>query len=287
MYKLSITEQLCYSTSRIDTIYENGASGSGTGFFYNIRGTKGTIPLIITNKHVVETAIKGIIHFTRADNDGNPLHANHFPFLFEELFAHRWIFHPDPNVDLCAMPIGSLLDYLQTSGKKVFYKGFDGSQIPTEEQANSLDAVENILMVGYPNGIWDSTNNMPIVRRGITATKFSLDYLGKREFLIDAACFPGSSGSPVVICDIGGYTDKHGTLNWGQSRFYLLGVLYAGPQLTVEGEIRVVTIPNLQQKPLVISQIPNNLGFVIKSNLLSDFDDMFLEWVKDSHLLNR
>ena len=57
MNTLSINVQICYCTTRIDTSYENGSSGSGTGFFYNIRGTKGTIPLLITNKHVVETAI--------------------------------------------------------------------------------------------------------------------------------------------------------------------------------------------------------------------------------------
>lgn len=52
-------------------------------------------------------------------------------------------------------------------------------------------------MVGYPDGIWDEFNNQPIVRRGITATHPKNDFNGKGEFLIDAVCFPGSSGSPV------------------------------------------------------------------------------------------
>jgi hypothetical protein len=50
-----------------------------------------------------------------------------------------------------------------------------------------------------------------------------------------------------------------------------LGILYAGPQLTVKGDVKVVTIPNLQQKPISVSHIPNNLGYVIKSELLLDF----------------
>ena len=55
-------------------------------------------------------------------------------------------------------------------------------------------------------------------------------------------------------------------MNWGKSRVYLLGILYAGPQLTVTGEIKVVTIPNVQQKALSVSHIPNNLGYIIKSS---------------------
>lgn len=143
--------------------------------------------------------------------------------------------------------------------------------IPKHADLKSLDAIENVVMIGYPNGLWDSVNNMPIVRRGITATPVYLNYEGKREFVIDAACFPGSSGSPVLICDIGGYTDKKGTLNLGHPRIMFLGILYAGPQLTVAGEIKIVTIPHVQQRAVSISSIPNNLGFIIKSECVLDF----------------
>lgn len=51
----------------------------------------------------------------------------------------------------------------------------------------------------------------------------------------------------------------------------LLGILYAGPQLTVTGKIEVVTIPNIQQKLMSVSHIPNNLGYIIKSDTLLDF----------------
>lgn len=60
-------------------------------------------------------------------------------------------------------------------------------------------------------------------------------------------------------------------MNWGASRIILLGILYAGPQLTVTGEIKVVTIPNMQQKALAVSHIPNNLGYIIKSERILDF----------------
>ncbi|MEB0261247.1 MULTISPECIES: hypothetical protein [unclassified Mucilaginibacter] len=89
--------------------------------------------------------------------------------------------------------------------------------------------LEEILMVGYPNGIWDQINNKPILRRGITATHPNFDYNGQKEVMIDTACFPGSSGSLVFIFNEHGYQDKKGNITLGSSRVYLLGVLFARP----------------------------------------------------------
>ena len=130
-------------------------------------------------------------------------------------------------------------------------------------------------MIGYPNGIWDEKNNMPIVRRGITATNPKHDYNGLPIFVIDCACFPGSSGSPVLIFDQGGYLDAKGNLNLGGGRVILLGVLFAGPQHVAEGEIQTIEVP-LAQVPISLSKIPNNLGFVVKSQKIADFRKMLI-----------
>src|SRR5687767_4257067 len=102
--------------------------------------------------------------------------------------------------------------------------------------------LESITMVGYPNGLWDQANNLPIFRRGVLATDYKRDWNGRKEFLIDAACFPGSSGSPVMLFDVGSYHNRQG-MHVGGSRIKLLGVLYAGPQHTVKGEVKIVHVP--------------------------------------------
>lgn len=271
MDKLSIMEQLCFSTTRIETKDANGNDYSGTGFFFSYKLNESKIvPLIVTNKHVVRGMTTGMFILTKADANGKPIHKDHFQIQIDK-FEQSWFFHPDNNVDLCVLPVANILNIAQAHGVSLFYRSFDETIIPNKEQLNTLDAVEEILMIGYPNGLWDSVNNMPIVRKGITATDIKFDYDGRKEFLIDAACFPGSSGSPVLICNIGGYRDKQGNLNWGNSRFFLLGILYAGPQLTVTGDIKVVTIPNMQQKALAVSHIPNNLGYIIKAERIMDF----------------
>jgi len=60
----------------------------------------------------------------------------------------------------------------------------------------------------------------------------------------------------------------------GSSRIKLLGILYAGPQHTAEGDVRVVVVPT-QQKAVAVAGIPNTLGIIIKAEQLLDFEGMF------------
>jgi len=58
----------------------------------------------------------------------------------------------------------------------------------------------------------------------------------------------------------------------GANRIILLGVLFAGPQATATGEI--IMTPNLL-RPITVSQIPNNLGLIIKSERILEMEKLF------------
>lgn len=146
----------------------------------------------------------------------------------------------------------------------MFYLGFDDSAVPTTEGLGKLAAAESVLMVGYPNGLWDDTNNLPLLRRGITASHPAIDFKGRPEMMVDIACFPGSSGSPVVIVDDGGHWNKFGHLVGGNGRLMLLGVLYAGPVMTQEGEIVVEPVPT-QLAAKARTTLMIHLGYLIKA----------------------
>ena len=92
--------------------------------------------------------------------------------------------------------------------------------------------------------------------------------------MIDAACFPGSSGSPVFILNEGGYRDKNGNTYLGSTRLLFMGTLYAGPQHTATGEVKIIDVPSVQ-KQTTISLIPNNLGLVIKSSRVRELEQLF------------
>lgn len=277
---LSISEQLMYATVRIECVLGDGNGSVGTGFFFRFLD-KGDdhVPAIVTNKHVVEGATQGRILMTHADENGNPINTQHLPIDFEN-FQQRWIYHPEPDVDLCILPIAPIIQEIHNMGHKVFYVALSPNLIPTAQQLSELGAIEEITMIGYPNGIWDRVNNLPIIRRGITATHPNFNYNGKEEILIDAACFPGSSGSPVLIANQGSFSDGEGLVLG--TRVIFLGILYAGPQFTSTGEIIMMNIPT-SPRPISVSQIPMNLGFVIKSHKLLDFNEILQRMIGNQH----
>jgi hypothetical protein len=66
---LSLSERISYSTVRIECQYTDGTQGTGTGFFFNFLVNKENnthVPVVITNKHVINGAIKGRLIFSKA-----------------------------------------------------------------------------------------------------------------------------------------------------------------------------------------------------------------------------
>jgi V8-like Glu-specific endopeptidase len=262
-------EQLIHSTVRIECLTDKGAS-SGSGYFFGFLSEgSACVPCIVTNKHVINGAKKGKFYLTVNDEKGKPNLNKHLPIEFDN-FENEWIKHPDTNIDLAIFPINPIIQQAKQQGVDFHYILLNKDVIANSELLESLPSMEDIIMIGYPSGLWDEKHNLPIIRKGITATHPKLSYNGKSEFMIDAACFPGSSGSPVFLANIGSYVNKSGTLCAG-TRIALLGTLYAGPQHMATGEVRVVEVPT-DMKPISISSIPNNLGLVIHANKLLDFD---------------
>lgn len=270
MNELSLSEQLCYVTTRIESSNDNIVS-TGTGFFFDLNiGDNKYIPLLVTNKHVVQGMTKGKFLFTKSDNDGNPMVGNTFGIEYNVEFEKQWIFHPDDEVDLCVLPINVLKKAAEQLGHKLFYKTLTTALIPDEIQSKSIDAIEEVLMIGYPNGLWDKKNNMPIIRKGITATPYFLDFEGEKKFLIDMSVYPGSSGSPILLYNNGSYRSKEGSLVFG-NRILLLGIVCQVYQRCITGSVDIIQTPIASAQLASTSNIPINLGIVIKAERLFDF----------------
>jgi hypothetical protein len=268
--QLSPSEVLTYSTVRIECKTSNTDVSIGTAFFFEfLKDGNKSVPVLVTNKHVIASAVEGRFLLHSADSSGSPSPGSVITVKLDN-FEQRWIEHPNQEIDLCIMPVAPLFVEAKKQARQPFHVSLDPTLIPTIKEMQDLTALEDIIMIGYPIGIWDSKNNMPVVRRGITATHAGTDYEGRQEFMIDAACFPGSSGSPVFLFNSGSYTTKTGSINIG-SRIKLLGILYAGPQYTTSGELQIINVPT-QQKVIAISHIPMNLGICIKAQQLLKFE---------------
>jgi len=179
--------------------------------------------------------------------------------------------HPDPAVDLCALPIDALVLKAQAKGIELFSTVIDMDLIPTEEQLDELDAMEEVITAGFPDGLWDAVNNRPILRRGVTATHPRMDYNGKKELLIDAVAVPGTSGSPVLIIDDNGYIDRDGNFHHDENRVLFLGTLSAAPPPAPDDQPKRSDVPAAAASP----HPPINLGFVIKSSRITELEALF------------
>ncbi|OGF51373.1 MAG: hypothetical protein A2044_05645 [Candidatus Firestonebacteria bacterium GWA2_43_8] len=250
--------QLLYSTLRLDV---NG--NVGTGYIFNFIINSKSIPVIITNKHVVQDRKVSVVFGLHLEEPSTK-ELKTLPVRY----STEWIFHPNPDVDLCCCSFGSLINQVKgTTGKDVFFKALTEDIIWDDNKLNELDAVEEIFMVGYPIGLYDQLNSLPLFRRGITASHPTIDFNGQSVGVIDCACYPGSSGSPILIVNQNGYRDTNGNFNMGRLRVVFLGTLFAGPQQESEGKIVVENIP-MQQIPVARTKTMINLGYYVKSKEL-------------------
>ncbi len=267
--QLDVEEQLLYTTVRIVVVKQDNGKltpGTGTGFYFDFAESNSVNrPYIITNKHVVQNAVLGGFELIQRDKNGQP------DSLTQELlipnFVDQWIPHPDPKVDLCIMPLAGLMNEAHKKNLDFYHKAFRSINIPSDLEWNSFNVIENVFIIGYPIGLVDTVNNIPLIRTGTTASPPFKDYNGKKEFVVDAGCFPGSSGSPVIYMPNPiKFSEKQKNLK----DFLFLGVLYAGPTMKINGEIVVKQIAT-NVKPMSESHIPINLGYIIKSDRINDF----------------
>lgn len=266
--------ELNHSVARIVCKDEKGNGSSGTGFITAIHDNGNTHnPILVTNKHVIEGQQEIQICLSIRNEDGTISPKNHVYISLPN--QSKWFFHPDTNIDLCALQIGGYFKQQRDLGLDIVWKTIHPTLIPDSETLQNLDTVEDIIMIGYPIGIWDEFNNRPLFRKGITATHPFLKFNGRRNFMVDIAAFPGSSGSPIFAFKEGfNVVNSEGTkLVNKDGKFYLIGILYAGPMFDAEGSIQAKTIPTTQNFE-VSSRIPSNLGYVIPSNIIKDFEEL-------------
>ncbi len=284
MNEEKIQNQLIYSTVRIKS-YSNDGFATGTGFFVMKEYDNNVIRIVlVTNKHVVEGYSHADLMVCEADNNNDPIDSKHVTIKIPDLQS-MCIMHPDSGVDLCFLMIEDLNNYLKSIGTRAYFKCIGLDFFITDDEIQNSTAIENVIMIGYPLGLMDGTNNKPVVRKGITASNIALDYNGKKEFMIDIACFPGSSGSPVFL-------EKTGLLQTpkeGGKGFYLkvnywyklLGVVYAVPKTTMKGDIVIEEVPT-KAKFFTETQGFVNLGYVIKADRIKELFNLIEETERNS-----
>lgn len=280
---LSASTKIALSTCRLECSGLAGRStGTGSLFRFAVSSDPdGPVVLgIVTNKHVIKDVSYLDVNLSTIAQGDQKLMTDDFrgvdvvhqPIRLTDVVG-RTVLHPDRNVDLCFIWITDVVSEIAQK-RTLRHLFLDESFFPDSEMKAILRPIERIVMIGYPHGLWDQTNNLPIIRSGLTASHPLISWNGNCYFVIDAACFPGSSGSPVFLFEDGMFRSSLDSYSPG-TRVALLGYLWGGPTFSIEGEMEPRPVPtNLTGVPVVKSMM--NLGFVIHAEQLWPIRDIVI-----------
>ncbi len=266
-------DSLPYCVIKIEGYKNNDPSNvaTGTGFFYLFKEENRDIPVIVTNKHVVEGLDILVFHFSLVESGKERVFG---PSVKIEVNVDGFPFfrHPDPKVDLVCIPVVPISEMFKESGKKIYFQYLDCTMFPPDWMRKRLAAATEVLMIGFPNGLMDDSNNLPISRKGILATPYFTNYRGESNFVVDIAAFGGSSGSPVFayFSSVSPEADGWGL---GAPKAYLIGVLHSGPVFTIKGEISTAPVPVLSS--FVKSNVMMHLGYCVRAELVEEMRSLF------------
>lgn len=236
-------QYLIYSTVQIMTDY-----GEGTGFIMDLTNDiNRCIPVLITNKHVIKGCSDIEIVLTLQNKDGTLVTQNHkLVNVVDKCVNHD-------KYDLCAIPLCLVLEKTYKSGKTVMASFVTVNELAMADDFLKTNSIEDIYVVGYPNAFRDRKNNLPIARKGVTATPLYADYEGEKEFLVDCGVIEGSSGSPVFIkLDDGNYK--------------LAGIIFAAKKMCAEVDYK----NDRGEEKHGTCWIPTGIGVAIKAQEIMD-----------------
>ena len=159
---------------------------TATGFLVGIDN----IFHLITAKHVIANKVNNKYKINDENmhvffNDKNEKLKIRSLSEIKNKYKDDWIFHADPNIDIAIIPfmIDPKKDNLKVIPEDIFI-----------DDINKISELYGVFFLSYQPGIKLRNKIQPIFRSGIISSIQSNDIL-----YIDAAAFPGNSGSPVFI----------------------------------------------------------------------------------------
>jgi hypothetical protein len=257
-----VPDQLSRSTVRLKCSNGNGNTSIGTSFYVNVtESAEKNFPVLVTNRHVVSGFTSVELSFSTSPDPRLATPIDKKSIFFNKL-NEVVFYHPDDSVDLALILLGPILNSDANHGATINLTPIPLDKFVSADLERDMSFAEDVLVIGYPQGIWDSTRNLPIVRKGITASPSMIDYEETSRFLIDCSIFPGSSGSPVFLYNYPTYVEN-GKIEFG-TRWCLLGVISSVHLFEASGNVTEAPAP-VAINDKIVARIPNNLGIAIKA----------------------
>jgi len=197
---MKINDPLFFTVSQVRSSREGDEDSCASGFFYKYENKL----YFITSRHVVideadeyrpnELCLELHVDRNNLDRKGKPYRTG----LYKGEHKPMWIEHPrnkkvkDPRkmIDVVAI----LMDENEISSK--YY--VEPFEFRGNYAISRLSSWDNLIVIGYPDGYYDSKHNLPIIRRANLASAPFVPFNKEPKILIDARLHKGTSGSPVL-----------------------------------------------------------------------------------------
>lgn len=221
---------LALSVAQVETYRGSRPIELGSGFFYARKDKT-----YITNRHLLigecrsqrPDAIKLDLHV----DPGNISSRKTVSIdLYDPNGRPVWREHPHwKDVDLVAIPAGrGRLDGCEVVPLS------KNRQVPDEIV---LDLGQDLVVVGFPEGLRDSVHNLPIALNASLASSHMVPFNGCPLMLVDAKLHPGTSGSPVLTKPVFTARRPDGTFTTSPGgAMYLVDIHSAGARRGTHGE---------------------------------------------------
>ena len=235
-------------TTPVETRFSDGRKVRGSGFFYFELGPDDPNRkephwvhvdriYVVTAKHIIQPKrLNDIVDFSFALRVTTGDHVDwHIIKLDGAEVGRRLHVCHNERVDVAVVDVS---DRINADGKKLLSQGskllaFNG---PTSQQfpANSIlkpQPGDDVLVIGYPKGIYDTFNKLPILKTGVLNTPMGEHFNGLDAFLLDFRYYDGSSGSLVISKPSRLAYDKDGRLETSAEPQYVFLGVYQGEEV--------------------------------------------------------
>lgn len=234
-------------TTPVEVRFSDGRRVQGSGFFYFEKGpdeTKAQGPhwvkingiYVVTAKHVIPpTRLKQVVSFAYALRIDGGDHVDwHTISLSGSELGRRLHVCRNPSVDVAVVDVTDKMNeettaLLKLRAKLLAFNGTNSTEFPGKSDIH-VQPGDDVLVIGYPLGFFDTFNKLPVLKRGLLSTPLDLHYNGLDAFLLDFKYYEGSSGSLVISKPTRILVDSLGRLEQSTSPQYVFLGVYSGEE---------------------------------------------------------
>jgi hypothetical protein len=186
-------ESLPLAVTRVTTLQGDRYLTNATGFFFERDGRL----YVVTSRHVVLDE-PSAHHPDRIEIE---LHVNPENLADTVQFSIP-LYREGKSVWLEGLDSAGAIDVValrlerDVLPEKMLHHAFTPGQL--FRKLSDVEIGAQVLIVGFPLGVYDTLHRLPVARRASVASSFGIRFQGKGCFLTDARLHRGTSGAPVV-----------------------------------------------------------------------------------------